>query len=168
MSNSSKNSLAINKFLVKKPQLVNYCESPLPGTPPPSRFPINGAEPREFQRAPKDQPNKDPSKSGLRLSFLSFSALLPTKQLFSRRLYVFLRWHVCRVDFARKIFFELGISLRKMLRNFPEFLCLCSAGRKKSRKIPAKFPTNFPRENSKKIHRRASAGAQGECIFAFE
>ena len=29
-----------------------------------------------------------------------------------------LRWHVCRVNFARKIFFELRIFLRKMLRNF--------------------------------------------------
>ena len=30
-----------------------------------------------------------------------------------------LRWHVCRVNFARKIFFEPRIFLRKMLRNFP-------------------------------------------------
>ena len=32
---SSKNSLAINDFLSKKTQLVNSCEDPLPGTPPP-------------------------------------------------------------------------------------------------------------------------------------
>ena len=38
-------------------------------------------------------------------------------------------------------------------------------GQKESRKIPAKFPTKFPKfpcEKSKKIHRRASAGTQGE------
>ena len=28
-------------------------------------------------------------------------------------------WHVCRVNFARKIFFALRIFSRKMLRNFP-------------------------------------------------
>ena len=36
---SSKNSLAITDFLVKKTQPVNYCETPLLGTPY-SRFPI--------------------------------------------------------------------------------------------------------------------------------
>ena len=52
-----------------------------------------------------------------------------------------LRWHVCRVNFARKIFIELRIFLRKMLRNFPlRFRNLCSVGQKKARKIPAKFP----------------------------
>ena len=48
---------------------------------------------------------------------------------------------------------------------FPEFLSLSSVGQKKSRKIPAKFPTKFPKfpcEKSRKIHRRASAGAQRE------
>ena len=68
----------------------------------------------------------------------------------------------CTKDFL----FELRIFLRKMLRNFPRnFEPLCSVGQKKSRKIPAKFPTKFskfPCEKSKKIHRRASAGAQGE------
>ena len=37
------------------------------------------------QQAPKGPPNQDPSKSGLRLSFLCFSALLP-KRLFCRQL----------------------------------------------------------------------------------
>ena len=37
---------------------------------------------------------------------------------FSGHLYS-LRWHVCRVNFARKIFFEPRIFLRKMLRYFP-------------------------------------------------
>ena len=41
---------------------------------------------------------------------------------------------------------------------------LYSVGQKKSRKIPAKFPTKFPCEKSKKVHRRASAGAQGEKV----
>ena len=38
------------------------------------------------QRAPKSPPNLDPSKRGLRASLSSFSALLPTKQLFWRQL----------------------------------------------------------------------------------
>ena len=79
-----------------------------------------------------------------------------------------LRWHVCRVNFARKIFFELRILLRKMLRNFPRnFWAFVLWVRKNPRKIPSKFPTKFskfPCEKSKKIHRRASAGAQGEKI----
>ena len=56
-----------------------------------------------------------------------------------------------------------------MLGNFsPKFLSLCSVGQKKSHKIPSKFPTKFskfPCEKSKKIHRRASAGAQGTEII---
>ena len=51
-----------------------------------------------------------------------------------------------------------------MPRNFPrKCLSLYSVGQKKSHKIPAKFPTKFPKfpcEKSKNIHRRASAGAQ--------
>ena len=42
-------------------------------------------------------------------------------------------------------------------------------GQKKLCKIPAKIPTKFPKfpcEKSKKIHRRASAGAQGESTIA--
>ena len=79
---------------------------------------------------------------------------------------VFLRWHVCRVNFARKIFFEPRIFLRKMLRNFPRnFWAFVLWVRKKPWKIASKFPTKFskfPCEKLKKIHRRASAGAQGE------
>ena len=75
--------------------------------------------------------------------------------------------HVCRVNFARKIFFFWATNfLTKNVPKFsPKFLSLYSVGQKKSRKIPAKFPTRFPKfpcEKSKKIHRRASAGAQGE------
>ena len=70
-----------------------------------------------------------------------------------------LRWHVCRVNFARKIFFELRYLLTKNAPNFPRnCLSLYSVGQKKSRKIPAKFPC----KNQKKNHRRASAGAQAE------
>ena len=44
-----------------------------------------------------------------------------------------LRWHVCRVNFARKIFFEPRIFLRKNAPKFsPKFLSLCSVGQKKS------------------------------------
>ena len=55
-----------------------------------------------------------------------------------------------------------------MLRNFPRnFWAFVLWVRKNPRKIPSKFPTKFskfPCEKSKKIHRRASAGAQGEWI----
>ena len=64
----------------------------------------------------------------------------------------------CTKDFL----FELRIFLRKMPRNFPRNFILWV------RKNPAKFPPNFPpisqislRKIKKKIHRRASAGAQG-------
>ena len=76
-----------------------------------------------------------------------------------------LRWRVCRVNFARKIFIELRIFLRKMLRNFPRLLLsLYSAGQKNPAKFPPNFPAKFPCEKSKKNHRRASGGAQGEEI----
>ena len=68
----------------------------------------------------------------------------------------------CTKDF----FFRPRIFLRKMLRNFPEiFEPLFCGSEKNPRKIPSKFPTTFskfPCEKSKKNHRRASAGAQGE------
>ena len=64
-----------------------------------------------------------------------------------------LRWHVCRVNFERKIFFEPRISLRKMLRNFPRNVwAFVLWVRKNPRKIPSKFPTKFskfPCEKSK-------------------
>ena len=65
-----------------------------------------------------------------------------------------LRWHVCRVNFERKIFCELRILLRKMLRNFPEILSLCSVGQKKSRKIPSKFPTKFSKFPCEKLKKK--------------
>ena len=72
-------------------------------------------------------------------------------------------------QFCTKDFFEVRILLRKMLRNFPRKICepLFCGSEKKTRKIPSKFPTNFskfPCEKSKEIHRRASAGAQGEHL----
>ena len=63
---------------------------------------------------------------------------------FGIRLYFLLRWHVCRVNFARKIFFEPRIFLRKMLRNFPRnFWAFVLWVRKNPRKNPSKFPTKF-------------------------
>ena len=57
---------------------------------------------------------------------------------------VLLRWHVCRVNFARKIFFEPRIFVRKMLRKFsPKLLSLRSVGQKKSPENSSKFPTKF-------------------------
>ena len=56
-----------------------------------------------------------------------------------------LRWHVCRVNFARKTFFELWIFLRKMPRNFPwNFPRNVWAFLLRVRKNPAKFPPKFP------------------------
>ena len=91
----------------------------------------------------------------------------PNVRLFPKHLS--LRWHVCRVNFARKIFFEPWI-LRKMLRKFPRnFWAFVLWVRKNPWKIPSKFPTKFskfPCEKSIKIHRRASAGTQGESFKA--
>ena len=50
------------------------------------------------------------------------------------------------------------------LKISPKVLSLYFVGPKQSHKIPAKFPTNFPCKKSK-VHRQASAGAQGEQIF---
>ena len=56
-----------------------------------------------------------------------------------------LRWHVCRANFARKIFFELRIFLRKMLRNFPRnFWAFVLWVRKNPGKFPPNFPLNLP------------------------
>ena len=56
-----------------------------------------------------------------------------------------------------------------MLRIFPRNVwAVVLWVRKNPRKIPSKFPTKFskfPCKKSKKIHRRASAGAQGEELI---
>ena len=69
-------------------------------------------------------------------------------------------------EFCTKDFFRATNFLTKNAPKFsPKFLSLCSVGQKNPQKIPSKFPTKFskfPCEKSKKIHRRASAGAQGE------
>ena len=48
----------------------------------------------------------------------------------------------------------------------PRFSFSQGSGRKKSRKIPVKFPAKYPCKKSRKNHRRASAGAQGEQYSA--
>ena len=59
------------------------------------------------------------------------------------------------MNFARKIFFEPRIFLRKMLRNFPRnFWAFVLWVRKNPRKIPSKSPTKFqksPRAHKNKI-----------------
>ena len=75
---------------------------------------------------------------------------------------IWLGWHVCRTKLARKIFFEARNFSRKMLR-IPKIFDYF-VGQKKSHKIPAKLPAKFPSQKSRKIHRRASAGAQGEHL----
>ena len=53
------------------------------------------------------------------------------------------------------------ISHEKCSETSPNFLSLHFVGPKKFRKFPPDFPQNFPPKN-KRIHRRASARAQGE------
>ena len=66
-------------------------------------------------------------------------------------------------EVGTKDFFWGTNFLTKNAPNFsPKILSLYFVGQKKSRKIPAKFPAKFPSPKSKKIHRRASAGAPGE------
>ena len=69
-------------------------------------------------------------------------------------------------EFCTKDFFRATNFLTKNAPKFsPKILSLCSVDQKNPLKIPSKFPTKFskfPCEKSKKIHRRASAGAQGK------
>ena len=66
-----------------------------------------------------------------------------------------LRWHVCRANFARKIFLSYTNFLTKNVLKFPpKCLCLYSVGQKKSRKILAKFPTKFPKFPYEKIKKK--------------
>ena len=81
----------------------------------------------------------------------------------------FLRWHVCRVNFARRFFSSHEFSSEKCSEIFPEkFEPLFCGSEKNPRKIPSKFPTKFFKfpcdKIKKKNHRRASAGAQGELL----
>ena len=62
---------------------------------------------------------------------------------------------------ARNIFSRHEFSRDKCSEIFPEYFEPLFRGSEKTRKIPAKFPANFP-PPQKTIHRRASAGAQGE------
>ena len=78
-----------------------------------------------------------------------------------------LRWHVCRVNFARKIFFELRIFLRKMPEISPEIFEPLFCGSEKIpqnsrqishqisqislRKIKKNSPTSFCRSAGRKI-----------------
>ena len=73
-------------------------------------------------------------------------------------------------EFCTKDFFRATNFLAKNAPKFsPKCLSLFLWVRKNPRKIPSEFPTKFskfPCEKSKKFHRRASAGAQGEQIWA--
>ena len=65
-----------------------------------------------------------------------------------------LRWHVCRVNFARNIFRATNFVTKNIPKFSPKFLSLCSVGQKKSCKIPSKSPTQFskfPFEKSNKF-----------------
>ena len=67
-----------------------------------------------------------------------------------------------------RFFSSREFSYEKCSEIFPEIFEPLFCG---SEKIPGKFPPNFPQnfpnfpaKNQKKIHRRASAGAQGELL----
>ena len=51
-----------------------------------------------------------------------------------------------------------------MLRKFPEMFEPLFCGFEKIGKIPVNFPAEFPCQESKKCHQRASAGVQGEQL----
>ena len=81
---------------------------------------------------------------------------------------IVLGWHVCRTKLPQKFFSRHEFShekcskcseTRQMLRKFRAFILWI---RKHPAKLPPKFLANFPSKNLKKIHRRASSGAQGE------
>ena len=80
-----------------------------------------------------------------------------------------LRWHVCRVNFARKIFVRATNFLTKNAPKLsPNFLSLCSVGQKK---IPGKFPPNFPlnfpnfpAKNQKKITNELLQERRENCM----
>ena len=82
--------------------------------------------------------------------------------VFYHRSQFFLRWHVCRGNFWHEIFVRGTNCLTNAPKFSPKFSAFILWVRNKSRKIPAKFPAKFPSWKSKKIHRRASARAQGE------
>ena len=78
-----------------------------------------------------------------------------------------LRWHVCRANFVRRMFFlSYKLPYEKCSDIFPDIFEPLFCGSEKSPKIPAKFPTKFPCQESKRIHRRASAGAQGQTTVS--
>ena len=82
----------------------------------------------------------------------------------------FIRVARLQSEFWHEIFFGgYEISHEKCSEIFPRKCWAFICGSKKSRKIPAKFPTKFPSQKSRKVHRRASAGAQGERFrYRFE
>ena len=99
------------------------------------------------------------AKENLRLEFVCLSIRKAGANQIAHRV-ARLQNEVCT-----KEFFELRNSSREMLRNFPEMFEPLLCGSEKIRKIPAKFPARFPGAKSRKIYRRASAGAQGEQIL---
>ena len=68
-------------------------------------------------------------------------------------------------EFCPKYFLLATNFLAKNAPIFsPNCLSLYFVGQKKSRQIPAKFAAELPSPKSKKNHRRASAGGQGETL----
>ena len=91
-------------------------------------------------------------------------SLSPSKVQFQKCL----RWHICRVNFARKMFLSYEFSYERKLQNFPRYFWAFILW---VRKNPAKFPPNSHQISLRKIkknQRRASAGAQGEELFSTE
>ena len=84
-----------------------------------------------------------------------------------------LRWHVCRVNLARKIFFELRISYEKCSEIFPEMFEPLFCGLENPTKFPANFPLNFPnlpaknQKNSPTSFCRSAGRRRGEKALSF-
>ena len=150
-------------------QLASTCASTLASTPilaSTSAFPVL----RSSSRSPGSR-----HLEAFRMKLATSMTQLASQLIFRQE---FLGWHVCRTKLARKIYLEARIFSRKMLRNSLKFLSLplkiYLEARILSRKMlrnfpevfkpsfPPNFPPNFPLQNKNKIHRRASAGAQGE------
>ena len=148
---ANQNKIGTSTPLLKKPR-----------TPPPPKN--KGGILWAWGFASRKNPKKE-SKAPIKLARPFLAPELRADKITDTRL--FLKVARLQSEFCTKDFFFRATNfVTKNAPKFsPKFLSLCSVGQKKSRKIPSKFPTKFskfPCEKSKKNHRRASAGAQGE------
>ena len=81
-----------------------------------------------------------------------------------------LGWHACRTKFARKIFVRATgkISQEKCSEIFPDFSAFPLWVQKKILQNSGQISCKISLQKARKIHHRASAGAQGEELFFAE